>query len=82
MEILGQQGRINVSELTSERNKEQKTSYKFKRNGNYQQHCLIIYGAPPFKVEKLDQPQNVRATKCGRSYLPFPPSIKRSESNA
>ncbi len=49
---------------------------------NRSQHNLIIYGATQFEVENLDQPQNVRATKCGKSYLPFPPSIKQNESNA
>lgn len=57
-------------------------SHEFKYITHYQQHNLVIYGASPFKVEKLEQPQNVRATKCGKSDLPFPPSIKQNKSNA
>lgn len=36
----------------------------------------MIYGVTCSKVEKLDQPQNVRVTKCGKSSLPFAPSIR------
>lgn len=54
------------------------TGQKLKKNITHnQQHNVIIYVVITFKVEKLDQPQNVRATKC-KSYLPFSPSIKQS----
>lgn len=84
MEILRRHvncGKAVVSALISGTNNSN-TSHKLKNIPHYQQHNLIIYGATPLKVEKLDRPQNVRATKCGKSFLPFPPSIKQNESNA
>lgn len=83
MEIFGRRvmcGKINESGLISGSNNKN-TGHEFKNIPHHQQHNLIIYGAAnPFKVEKLDQPQNDRATKCGKSYLPFPPSIKQNKT--
>lgn len=68
-------GKINVSALIS-RTKSRNTSHEFRNITHYQKHNLMIYGVTCSKVEKLDQPQNVRVTKCGKSSLPFAPSIR------
>lgn len=54
------------------------TKQKLKNITHYQQHTLIIYGAAPFNVEKLDQPQKCQSNKMYRVLLAFS-SINKTE---